>query len=598
MEELETATNKHLKDSATGDGWTKRMVMNLPQIILSTLLIIYNTILTTHTYPSRWRLTIVNEIFKNKGNTDEAKNYRGISLVNLLSKVLDLILGNRFMKWFQKICNDAQTAYQNGKSGADHVFLLRCMVQQAVREKKTLFLIAADFDGAFDRISRSLLVRKLIRFGAGTVFVACIASMYMSTDNVIFRNKEYVTYQLLSGIKQGLPLSPLLFIFYINDIFDTFLRIHGRCLDNIYKLIHVLVHADDVTLLATLRNSAISKLQTLSEYCSLNYILPQFTKCMFIVINGDSEDRKPLPFGNSLLQNVNHLEILGSHISQSGSLTEELELHMKKRFSSCIKFFNFCKENRLAPLSVRLEALRACVTTSILYNCETFGDKVPKNLETTYHKLIRTALGVRTNTPVLLMYIESGMLPIRALIEARQFKYLPRFQDSLDATGDRVVVFNELLRDPSTYLRHYLTLHSKYNNHRDIYRSYINDVKTKIRHHASKPTGGTKYKTYLKMNPNLDSSPFISSLHPLAADIVRFRLGSHSLPIEKGRWSRTDPSDRLCSTCNEVGDEEHVLYNCSLVYREDIDLHENISCIWKQKDIFKIFGRIKNTDYL
>ena len=328
-----------------------------------------------------------------------------------------------------------------------------------------------------------------------------------------------------------------MFIFYINDIFDTFRRIHGRCIENIYKLIHLLVHADDVTLLATIRDSAISKLQTLSEYCGLNYILPQFTKCMFIVINGASEDKKPLPFGNSLLKNVSHLEILGSHISQSGSLRDELELHMKKRFSSCVKFFNFCKENKLAPLSVRLDALRACVTSSILYNCETFGDKVPKDLETIYHKLIRAALRVRTNTPVLLMYIESGLLPIKALIEARQFKYFPRFKDSLDENGDRIIVFNELLRDPSSYLKHYLTLQTKYSSHREIYRAYINDVKTKIRHHASKPSGGTKFKMYLKINPNLESSPFTESLHPVASDIIRFRLGSHSLPIEKGRWS-------------------------------------------------------------
>ena len=189
MEELTTATTKHLKESATGDGWAKKMVINLPQTILATLLIIYNTILSTHTYPTQWRTTIVNEIFKNKGESEKAANYRGISLVYMLCKVYDFIMCNRFTKWFRP--NDAQTAYQDGKSGSDHVFLLRCMTQQAKRYKKKLFLIAVDFHGAFDRISRSLLIRKLIRFGAGTIFVACIASMYMSTDNVIFRNKDY-----------------------------------------------------------------------------------------------------------------------------------------------------------------------------------------------------------------------------------------------------------------------------------------------------------------------------------------------------------------------------------------------------------------------
>ena len=123
MEELTTATTKHLKERATGDGWAKKMIVNLPQTMLTTLLIIYNTILSTHTYPTQWRTTIVNEIFKNKGESDQSKNYRGISLVYMLCKVYDFIMCNRFTKWFRP--NDGQSAYQDGKSGSDYVFLLR-----------------------------------------------------------------------------------------------------------------------------------------------------------------------------------------------------------------------------------------------------------------------------------------------------------------------------------------------------------------------------------------------------------------------------------------------------------------------------------------
>ena len=49
--------------------------------------------------------------------------------------------------------------------------------------KRKIFFIVIDFDGAFDRVSRSILMRKRIRFGAGTVFVLCIASIYMSTES-------------------------------------------------------------------------------------------------------------------------------------------------------------------------------------------------------------------------------------------------------------------------------------------------------------------------------------------------------------------------------------------------------------------------------
>ena len=197
LEEIDNATNR-LKEKSSGDGWTRKMLLNLPACLLLALQIIYNTVLSAHTYPTRWRTTIVNEIFKNKGTSDKAENYRGISLVVLLSKVFDTILCTRFTKWFTP--DDGQTAYQNGRAAGDHVFLLRCMVQQAKRVKRTLFIVAFDFDGAFDRVSRSVLIRKLIRFGAGVVFVACVASMYMCTENIIFRHKTQERLQVLLGL--------------------------------------------------------------------------------------------------------------------------------------------------------------------------------------------------------------------------------------------------------------------------------------------------------------------------------------------------------------------------------------------------------------
>ena len=433
-------------------------------------------------------------------------------------------------------------------------------------------------------------------FGAGVIFVLCIASMYMCTDNIIFRGREYSTYKLYSGIKQGLPLSPYLFIFYINDIFDMFDGIYGICIDNVYKIIHILVHADDVTLIADSRENAAAKLRTLSVYCKLNYIVPQVSKCKFLTINGDSSDNAPILFDGSFLKNVNYLEILGSHISSTGLLQKDLELHMSKRYASCIKFYNFCRENKLAPLSVKIKVLKACVMGSLLYNCETFSWKIPRELEMVYHKLIRCVLQVRSNTPTLLLYIESGLLPLKALIESRQFKFFHRFLTTIIPISARQLSFNKLKEDPSPYLKHYIQLTEKYDSHHDIYKIHLTRIKEKIRNYASQ--GRYKYKIYLEINPNLESSPFLHHLHPTSTDIIRFRLGSHNLPIEKGRWSRIPRELLICAECDTLGDEKHALFYCSLINRTDLYLSNDISKIWGQQDVFSIFKRMKMVDYL
>ena len=101
--------------------------------------------------------------------------------------------------------------------------------------KQKLFLIKIDFDGAFDLVSRSVLIRKLYKFGAGSIFVTCIASMYLNTNNVIFQGEDQIFLSLYAGIKQGLPLSPMLFLFHVNDIFAFFKNIYTNTNTDTYS---------------------------------------------------------------------------------------------------------------------------------------------------------------------------------------------------------------------------------------------------------------------------------------------------------------------------------------------------------------------------
>ena len=78
----------------------------------------------------------------------------------------------------------------------------------------------------------------------------------------------------------------------------------------------------------------------------------------------------------------------------------------------------------------------------------------------------------------------------------------------------------------------------------------------------------TKMKTYLKLNPNLSVYPVYQLCNATIPDYLRtefsrFRLSSHRLKIETGRWARLPPEERLC-LCGKIQDEEHVLLECVL----------------------------------
>ena len=83
-----------------------------------------------------------------------------------------------------------------------------------------------------------------------------------------------------------------------------------------------------------------------------------------------------------------------------------------------------------------------------------------------------------------------------------------------------------------------------------------------------KASASTKRATLIKLNPSLqqhkvyknDALPEFKRI-----EFTRFRLSSHNLKVETGRWSRTEQENRTCScTAGGVQDETHVLFKCDL----------------------------------
>ena len=595
LQEMDVSAKK-LKDKATADGWCPQMVQSIQTSVYPLVLILFNAILSFAIFPTNWCRTIVTALFKNKGIPSVSKFYRPVTLVQMLYKWFDFVLLERFKAWF--IPADEQTAYRLLRSCADHIFLIRALISYAKKTGKKLFICAIDFDGAFDRVSRNILLKKLALFGAGSTFILCIAAMYAKTESIIIQKDNHCVYQLLSGIKQGLPLSPFLFLFYIDDIFSFFYGLFDTDSDEILEKLHLLIHADDANILASTRSALIEKIKGMIRYCKENKIILQLTKCMFIVINGSDEDKLSIPLDNENLPSTSEVLMLGSWLTETGSLSKDLQLHLRYRFKNIIKYFNFLRTNRYAPIAVKLNVLSSCVTSTILYNCETFGPELPKGIEVLYYKMIKCALNVRPSTPNMIVLIESGMLPLRALVNKRQLDFYRRLKESMAPNGVRRVVFDllHLTENITKYIKHYTALNEKYENSNEIYSQAMSDVISKFREKAENSEKHYKFYIYTKINPDLVPSPFLSC--PSADAITRFRCGSHNLPIETLRWARVPREERLCNKCHVLGDEMHFIFRCVDFPGYFENCNNDLSLIWQDKNVFDFFNKMSRTDYL
>ena len=183
-----------------------------------------NTILFT-AFPSRLCTSLLSAIPK-AGNLRLPENYRGIQMQPMFTNLFDRIICNRLIR-LAKI-NDEQTAFQKGKGTIDQIFLLRTIISIIKENNTPLYIGFFDLSKAFDRVSRFLLLKQLLKFGIGMTSFNIIKSMYLTTRCVLKGfGKLSEIFETYTGIKQGASSSVIMFIMFLDDIID---KLKDNCL--------------------------------------------------------------------------------------------------------------------------------------------------------------------------------------------------------------------------------------------------------------------------------------------------------------------------------------------------------------------------------
>ena len=189
------------------------------------LCLIFNKIYDSGIYPEAWCKGIIVPIHK-KGDTSIPSNYRGITLVNVIAKIFSLVLRNRLNKWCEneQVFNDSQFGFRDKRSTADAIFILHSVIQKILSRNKKLWCIFIDYEKAFDTVIRDALWVKLLEIGISCKMLNMIKSIYTNVKSCV-KLTSYMDmsdfFEITLGLKQGEPLSPILFILFINDIVNS-----------------------------------------------------------------------------------------------------------------------------------------------------------------------------------------------------------------------------------------------------------------------------------------------------------------------------------------------------------------------------------------
>ena len=134
---------------------------------------------------------------------------------------------------------------------SDHIFLLQTIIEKIVKKGKgKLYVAFIDFKKAYDTVNRNMLLNQLNEMGISGLFLKNIESMYEKTKYSIKYKGGYLDpLDSNLGLKQGCPLSPILFNLYIDDISEMFLEECAPVVIHDTKINHFL-YADDLVLIS------------------------------------------------------------------------------------------------------------------------------------------------------------------------------------------------------------------------------------------------------------------------------------------------------------------------------------------------------------
>ena len=220
----------------------------------------------------------------------------------------------------QNHLSDCQFGFRINRSTADCIFILKSIIDCSINSRKNLYCTFIDFRKAFDLVYRNGIWVKLLDMGISNKFINMIRKMYESVK-VCMRSLHTLSdfFDSHVGVKQGEPLSPLLFIIFINDIASDIANTNISAHTITQIQIYMLLFADDTVLFAESQKDMQALLDKLYQYCCKWYISVNIDKTKTMVFkSGNRHENVVLRYAGSLLTNVKSFTYLGLTLSSNG----------------------------------------------------------------------------------------------------------------------------------------------------------------------------------------------------------------------------------------------------------------------------------------
>ena len=408
------------------------MLKHTADIVTLFLTHLFNVICNSGSFPSSWSQSLIIPLHKS-GSLHEPGNYRGISLINSLTKVFIGLLTEQLTKWVEEnnIIHEEQSGFRQNYSVIDNTFALQSLAQKYLSKRKGRFYcLFIDFKKAFDSIDHNRLWDSLTRKGLNGKILHIFQSMYRLLNVPLSsHNIQYITqfFDCEIGMRQGCLSSTLLVSLFINDLVDL-LKIEcnqGIYISDIIDEILSLLFADDVSTFADTVLQLQKQLDVIDKFCDSTGMSINLEKLKVIVFRNGGILRKNEKwfYKGKEIEVVPYYKYLGTYFSSRLCWSKTLENQSDRAKKVCYIIYSYQRKFVLFKPVDAFKLFDAMVKPVLCFAADIWGHQYYNAIEKVHLQFCKRMCHLKHNTSNSFVLGECGRSPLAVYYITQCIKY-------------------------------------------------------------------------------------------------------------------------------------------------------------------------------